>query len=57
MSEIRLYIDEDAMDGALVRGLPSRKIDVITAFDAAMIRRPDEEHLRFAAEQKGAVLI
>ena len=37
------------MDGDLVRGLRSRGIDVITAADAGMIRRKDEEHLSFAA--------
>ena len=36
------------MDGDLVRGLRSRGIDVITAADAGMIRRKDEEHLSFA---------
>jgi hypothetical protein len=29
-----LYIDEDAMDGDLVRGLRSRGIDVVTAAEA-----------------------
>ena len=37
------------MDGDLVRGLRSRGIDVITAADAGMIRRKDEEHLSFAS--------
>ena len=37
------------MDGDFVRGLRSRGIDVITAADAGMIRRKDEEHLSFAA--------
>ena len=36
------------MDGDVVRGLRSRGIDVITAADAGMIRRTDEEHLSFA---------
>jgi hypothetical protein len=43
-----LYIDEDAMDGDVVRGLRSRGIDVLTAAEAGMIRRPDEDHLHFA---------
>lgn len=51
MSLLRLYVDEDAMDGDLVRGLRSRGIDLVTAKDAAMIRRPDEEHLAFATAQ------
>jgi hypothetical protein len=43
-----LYVDEDAMDGDVVRGLRSRGIDVITAADAGMIRRHDEDHLHLA---------
>jgi hypothetical protein len=43
------------MEGDLVRGLRSRGIDVITAFDADMIRRRDEEHLEQATVQ-GRVL-
>jgi len=45
VSRLRLYVDEDAMDGDLVRGLRSRGMDVVTAADAGMIRRKDEEHL------------
>lgn len=48
---IRLYIDEDAMDTDLVRALRARGADVITANDAAMIERPDEEHLAYATTQ------
>ena len=43
------------MDGDLVRGLRSRGIDVITAADAGIIRRKDEEHLSFAAMQGRAL--
>ena len=43
------------MDGDFVRGLRSRGIDVITAADAGMIRRKDEEHLSFAAMQGRAL--
>jgi hypothetical protein len=43
------------MDGDVVRGLRSRGIDVLTAADAGMIRRPDEEHLDFAAAQARAL--
>jgi hypothetical protein len=32
MSEIRLYLDEDAMSNSLLRALRSQKIDVIAAF-------------------------
>jgi hypothetical protein len=43
------------MDGDLVRGLRSRGIDVITATEADMIRRKDEEHLSLATA-KGRAL-
>ena len=39
------------MDTDLVRGLRSRGIDVLTATDAGMIRRKDEDHLVFATAQ------
>jgi len=50
-----LYVDEDAMDGDLVRGLRARGVDVVTAADAGMIRQSDEEQLVFAATQGRAL--
>ena len=50
-----MYLDEDAMDGDLVRGLRSCAIDVVNAADAGMIRRKDEDHLSLATAQ-GRVL-
>ncbi len=49
MMQIRLYFDEDAMDGDLVRALLLRGISVFTALDLKLINRPDEEHLMLAA--------
>ncbi len=43
------------MDGDLVRGLRSRGIDVVTAAEAGMIRRKDEEHLSLASDQRRAL--
>ena len=43
------------MDGDIVRGLRSRGIDLITAADAGMIRRKDDEHLHFATAQGRAL--
>ena len=48
---IRLYMDEDTMDQALVQALRARNVDVITALDAGMIEREDAEHLDYATEQ------
>lgn len=52
---IRLYIDEDSMNRALVRALRARGVDVTTALDEGMIERGDAEHLDYAREQ-GRVL-
>jgi predicted nuclease of predicted toxin-antitoxin system len=52
---IRLYFDEDSMRRGLVRALRARGMDVITALDAEMVERRDEEHLDYATEQ-GRVL-
>ena len=48
MSQIKIYIDEDAMDSDLVAALRSRGVIVITAFDAGLTGKPDEEQLAFA---------
>jgi hypothetical protein len=46
---VKIYVDEDAMDSDLVTALRSRGVTVITALDAGLIEKPDEEHLAFAA--------
>jgi hypothetical protein len=43
------------MDGDLVRSLRSRGIDVVTAADAGMLRRKDEEHLSWATARGRAL--
>ena len=48
--QIRLYLDEDAMDNDLVRALRLRGIDVITALDLGLIGSTDLEHLQCAME-------
>ena len=55
MSRARLYLDEDAMRRSLVFGLKSRNVDVLTALDARMINRSDEDHL-IAASAAGRAL-
>lgn len=45
---IRLYLDEDAMDTALVRSLRARGVDVITARESDMVERNDVDHLNFS---------
>lgn len=53
--KLSLYVDEDSQDTALVRALRSRGIDVMTATEAGMLHRDDEEQLAWATQQ-GRVL-
>jgi hypothetical protein len=55
VSQIRLYLDEDSMRRSLVFGLKVRNVDVMTASDADMINRDDEDHLE-TATASGRVL-
>jgi hypothetical protein len=55
VSRIKIYIDEDAMDSDLVEALRSRGITVITALDAGLTARSDDQQLAFASEH-GCVL-
>ena len=48
--QIRLYLDEDAMDGDLVRALRLRGVDVTTALDAGLTNTADEEQLAYATK-------
>ena len=50
-----LYLDEDAMRRSLVFALRARSVDVLTAGEAGMINRSDEDHL-VAASALGRVL-
>ena len=47
--KIRLYLDEDTMDKVLTNALRMRGADVVTAYDAKMIKYPDIRHLEYAA--------
>lgn len=53
--QIRLYVDEDAMARALVRGLRARGVDVTTVLDAGMSEQDDMAQLEHAT-QHGRVL-
>ena len=55
MSHIQIYFDEDAMDSDLVAALRSRGVTVITALDAGLTEKSDDEQLAFATE-RGFVL-
>jgi hypothetical protein len=51
MSLIRLYVDEDAAQLAVVEGLRRRGIDVLTILETGMVGATDEEQLEFAGSQ------
>ena len=53
--QIRLYVDEDAMARALVRGLRARGVDVRTVVNAGMSAQDDMAQLECATEH-GRVL-
>jgi hypothetical protein len=40
------------MDKDLMQALRARSVDVVTALEAGMIERQDEEHLEYAAAQE-----
>lgn len=52
MNQINLYIDEDAMHSRLVTALRSRGVTVITAMDAGLVEKSDDEQLAFATERR-----
>jgi len=47
---IKFYTDEN-VSSAIVNGLRRRGIDVLSAKDAKMLGKSDEEHLQFATEK------
>jgi Domain of unknown function (DUF5615) len=51
MSDVRLYIDEDAMDRRLVDALRGRGVDLTTAGETATTGFSDEAQLILATEQ------
>ena len=49
--QIKLYLDEDAISRALIRGLRARGIDVLTAQEAQQMGVPDTVQLLHATSQ------
>ncbi len=48
MTELRLYLDEDASSNRLYQALLSRGIDVVATIDAEMLAQSDEAQLEWA---------
>lgn len=55
MSLIRLYLDEDSQDQALLRSLRARNIDVITVKETQAEGLLDAEQLRLATQQQRVI--
>jgi hypothetical protein len=51
MSVIRLYVDVDASEHAVVNALRQRGIDVLTAAEAGHEKFTDDRHFAFAASE------
>ena len=51
----RLYLDEDSMQRGLVEALSLRGVDVVTALEAGLKERSDQQHLEYAASQGRAL--
>jgi hypothetical protein len=52
---VRLYLDEDAARHSFARELRVRGADVVTALEAELTQKSDEEHLRWAALHQRAL--
>ncbi|NET52530.1 MAG: hypothetical protein F6K09_28775 [Merismopedia sp. SIO2A8] len=48
MNNIRLYVDEDAGENAVIQGLRARHIDVLTTIEAQRLGTTDADELQFA---------
>lgn len=55
MSRIRLYMDEDAAETAIVNALSNADYDVLTAHQAATEGDDDQKQLKFAASEGRAI--
>ena len=55
MWTLRLYLDEDAGERAVVDGLRARGFDVLTTIDAGRVGTADSEQLAFAVEARRAL--
>lgn len=55
MSKIRLYLDEDVINRALVESLRNSGVEVMTTSDANKLSCTDEEQLIYATEQNRVI--
>lgn len=52
---IALYLDEDSIRHALVRGLRANGIDVLSTLEAGRLGAEDEDQLRFAVTERRTI--
>jgi len=55
MSALRLYVDEDASETAVIVGSRARGIDLVATAEAGMLGRSDDEQLEFATGEGRAL--
>ena len=55
MSRVRLYVDEDASELAVIRGLRARGVDLLTTLEAGRLGASDPAQLDFATEQNRSI--
>lgn len=52
---VRLYLDEDTINQALINALRSRNIDILTAQEAELRGRSDQEQLAYATSSNRVI--
>jgi len=55
MAIVRLYVDEDASEAAVIVGLRARGVDLVTTIEANRCGTSDDAQLDFATEQGRAI--
>ncbi len=55
MSEVRLYVDEDAGENTVVQGLRARGFDVRTTIEAQQCGATDQDQLAFAVQERRTI--
>ena len=55
MNPVRLYVDEDAGEHAVIIGLRARGIDILTTLEALRDGTSDADQLAFAATQERSI--
>jgi len=55
VSHLRLYVDEDSQSRRLVQALRARGMELMTAFEAGMVERSDENHLLRATQENRVI--